>query len=326
MKGSLIISLDFELLWGVIEKPYVRAYAESNVRNVPEVVDRMLCLFEKYGVKATFSTVGLLMCRDKEEAIQYSPTKKPSYNNQKLSPYGDYLKGLSKEDYSLYFAPMLVEKLRKCKNVEIGTHTYCHYYCYEEGQTLEEFAQDLLAANNIAAIYGIKLQSIVFPRNNVKSEYLEICCENGIICYRGNATKFFGKPKNTIHRLKNKLGRLLDSYIPLTTSNSYDYSSLILKKGCPINIPASRFFRPYNKRLALLETLRINRIKKEIINAAKKGRMYHLWWHPHNFGDNIELNLKNLELVLKCYADCHAKYGMQSYTMSELAEMIISKK
>ena len=35
--------------------------------------------------------------------------------------------------------------------------------------------------------------------------------------------------------------------------------------------------------------------------AAKTGSNYHLWWHPHNFGKDLEANLKFLEKILQHY-------------------------
>ena len=68
----------------------------------------------------------------------------------------------------------------------------------------------------------------------------------------------------------------------------------------------------------MFEPLRIRRIKKEIQYAAKHNEFYHLWWHPHNFGVNLEKNLLILEELLKCYAMCKDKYGMKSLTMNEV--------
>ena len=324
--GYLIISLDFELLWGVIELPNAKAYAQSNVINVPEVCDRMLQLFEKYHVRATFSTVGLLMCKDKEEVENYIPSKTPSYSKEELSPYGDYLKGINTEDNYLYFAPELVEKLKASKWVEIGTHTFCHFYCWEQGQTVDQFEEDIKAARRVAEDKGIVLKSIVFPRNNVSNEYLSICRQQGLLSYRGNPQKFFNKTKNKIGRYKNRLSRLIDSYIAISGHNTYNMDEAIVSDELPINIPASRFFRPYSNRMAVIEPLRINRIKQEIKYAAKHGEMYHLWWHPHNFGADIDKNMKNLESVLKYYVECNKKYGMKSYTMNDFANLIISKR
>ena len=323
--GSFIISLDYELAWGIIEKSYLKKYCNTNVCNVPIVVEKMLELFDKYQINATFATVGFLMCRDKTELNKYSPDLKPSYVNKVLSPYTGFLEAIEQDDPCFFF-PSIINCLKTKENIEIASHTFCHYYCLECGQNEEEFEQDLLSALKVAKAKGIQLKSIVFPRNNVNDAYLKICFRHGIFCYRGNATKFFTRPKSRFDSFKNRLGRLVDSYLPLNNESCYEISTLRPSEDNPVNVPASRFFRPYSKKLAILEPLRLYRIKNEIKHAAQKGKLYHIWWHPHNFGSDIDKNMKNLETVLKCYAECHAKYGMQSYTMSDFANTIILKK
>jgi hypothetical protein len=51
--------------------------------------------------------------------------------------------------------------------------------------------------------------------------------------------------------------------------------------------------------------------------AAKKNKIYHLWWHPHNFGANMEKNLQQLQLILQHYEKLNKIYGMQSYNMCD---------
>ena len=285
----------------------------------------MLKLFEKYQVKATFATVGLLMCQDVDEVLLMKPKLTPSYTKKGLNPYGTYLESVRKAKPSLYFAPETVELLKGSKLIEIGTHTFCHYYCWEEGQSVEEFEADMQTAVEIADRRNLKIKSIVFPRNNVNENYLSICRKYGITSYRGNALNFFGEKKSRLQFVFRRICRLLDTYLPITNQSSYKYDELNVSKGQPINIPASRFFRPYSPRLRMLEPIRISRIKKEMEKAAKCGEMYHLWWHPHNFGANIEDNLKNLENVLKYFSYCREKYGMKTYTMNELSEILIKK-
>jgi hypothetical protein len=55
-------------------------------------------------------------------------------------------------------------------------------------------------------------------------------------------------------------------------------------------------------------------------HAAKKGEAFHLWWHPHNFGVNLQQNLRFLEAILKHYQVLHKTYGMRSLTMKQIAE------
>ena len=57
----------------------------------------------------------------------------------------------------------------------------------------------------------------------------------------------------------------------------------------------------------------------EMTYAAKNNELYHLWWHPHNFGVNINENMDNLVTLLKHYQLLHTKYGFASLTMKEAA-------
>lgn len=322
IRPSLIISLDYELMWGMMDLANAKQYGQTNVLNVQSAIRKMVDLFEKYQVKATFATVGMLMCKDVDELKRFAPSETPTYTKQGLYPYGNYLDKVKKEQQSLYFAPESIELLRQSEMIEIGTHTFCHYYCWEEGQTIDQFEADITAAVETAKQKGIELKSIVFPRNNVNNDYLNVCYRHGITAYRGNALSFFGKKSSKLQFLFRRACRLLDAYIPVAKHTTYGYDMLQPSEGLPLNIPASRMFRPYSKALALLEPLRIARMKHEMKYAAKHGEMYHIWWHPHNFGANMTENLKNLEELLMYFSKCREKYGMQTYTMNELTEII----
>ena len=319
--GSFIISLDFELMWGVRDISTIEGYGKSNVKNVKQVISRLLELFEKYNVKATIATVGLIMLSNKEDALFMQPSLLPSYYNKLLSPYeNNYIKNISSRYNELFFLPHTVDAIKESENIEIGSHTFCHYYCLAEGQTVEQFEEDLKTAIKIADLNDINIRSIIFPRNQVSKPYLSICSKYNVECYRGNALRFFGA-KTKSQRIKNKIGRFLDSYINIGPRTSYSYSSININEK-PVNIRASRFLRPYKGGFAIIEPWRIRRIKKEIKYAAKHNEVYHLWWHPHNFGKNMERNFYNLETILRCFAVCRDKYGMQSFSISGLLDAL----
>ena len=138
--------------------------------------------------------------------------------------------------------------------------------------------------------------------------------------YRGISPSFSSQPKNIIHSFLQRIGRLIDTYNVLGTPSTIKHNAISTKPI--INVPSSRFLRPYDKRLRVLDGLRLKRIQKEMTYAAKHGEMYHLWWHPHNFGANINENFKFLEEVLLTYKTLHLQYGMTSMTMKEYAQCI----
>ena len=322
--GYLVISLDFEMMWGCHDWATVDGYGSSNIRNVRQVISRMLQLFDKYNVHATFATVGLIMCDDKKDAILSIPSELPTYKNKLMSPYRTgFMDGITEELSDLFFAPDVVELLKNSPGIEIGTHTYGHYYCWEEGQTVAQFKSDIVKAVEKANEKVVKIKSIVFPKNNVSEEYLNASAEAGLSVYRGNPAHLFGQVGNKFSALLQKTGRLLDSYIPLT-KNTYTLSSVDAKKQI-INIPASRFLRPYSRSLHYFDWLQVRRINREIVNAAKHGEVYHLWWHPHNFGKDIDANFNILEKILRTYTECAEMYKMKSLNMNELCNIIKSE-
>jgi peptidoglycan/xylan/chitin deacetylase (PgdA/CDA1 family) len=314
--GSFIISLDFELLWGMRDLPDADKYKKS-VLGVEQVIPKMIDLFNNYNVNATFAVVGLVLCNSRDEICQYAPKLKPNYKDKNLSPYeNNYIEKLSSENDRCHSAETTIEYLKEQPNIEIGTHTFCHYYCWAEGQTIEEFEADICAAVNVSKAKEITLSSIIFPRNEINDEYLKICAKHGIQSYRGNPSKFFNK-KGYL----NSAMRLLDTYVDVGNDTTYNYKEI--KNGNYLfNIKASRFLRPYSKHLALFDNLKIRRIEQEMTRAAKTNRVYHLWWHPHNFGINQKKNLNMLEKILQHYSYLNEKYSMKSFSMNGMVKML----
>jgi len=319
--GGFVISLDFELFWGV--KDTANEAYKQNILGVHNVLPKILELFDAYNVNATVATVGFIFFQNKEELLLNLPSLKPTYINTKCSPYEDnFIENIKDENNDMFFALSLIDLLKKQNNIEIGTHTFCHYYCWEKGQTIEQFEADIQAAVETAKQNGIYIKSIVFPKNNINKEYLSVLLKYGITSYRGNPNSFFENTTNTFSRIKNRILRLLDTYIDVGGSNLIAYSDIFCNKSL-INIPASRFLRPYNAKLSIFDGLKLNRIKKEMTKAAKENKIYHLWWHPHNFGINMEKNLSMLENILKHYKYLNEKYKFNSYTMNQLSELVL---
>lgn len=319
-KGAFVISLDFELLWGVWDVTTKDKYG-NHIKGVKEVIPKLLELFSSYDFKVTFATVGFLFAENKEELLAYLPENKPSYSNQDYNVYDRelHLIGENETDDPFHFGYSLFELLKQSPH-EMASHTFSHYFCLEEGQSAEEFDTDIKTAQQIAKAKNIKLTSFVFPRNQLNPEYLAILKNNGIDVYRGNPTSWIYKPRKfTAEVLFIRLCRLLDTYLPVSGYNTHSINS---SPDLPVNIPASRFLKPYNKNLAWLESFKLGRIKKEMTRAAEKGELYHLWWHPHNFGINLEQNIANLNELLKHFGYLQNKYGFTNLTMEEAASLV----
>ena len=320
--GIFTISLDFELYWGVRDKKAINDY-ESNLNGVKKAVKGMLELFERYDIHATWSAVGFLFADSVEELKVHSPRKKPSYSNVNLNPY-IYINNHDNLYYDYHFAPRLIERILKYKGQEVGTHTFSHYYCLEEGQTIEQFDSDIASAVKIAKEKNITIKSLVFPRNQWNGEYLSVLFRHGINSYRGNEKGWMHEADGGGDRLYKRGVRLLDAYFNLSGSNTYNIKSISKEK--PYNIPSSRFLRPVSNRLSILEWFRKQRILRAIKKAAINKEIFHLWWHPHNFGINIKKNLDFLEDVLIYFNKMKIEHGMKSLNMEEISIKITNNE
>jgi peptidoglycan/xylan/chitin deacetylase (PgdA/CDA1 family) len=319
-RGLFVISLDFELLWGVRDKRTIETYG-ANLRGVREVIPSLLESFDAFGIQSTFATVGFLFAHDKKDLVGHLPEELPSYTQKKYSPYeARYIDtiGESEQDDQYHYAASLIQMIREAGQ-EIASHTFSHYYCLE-GASLSSFEADLRAAKKIAAGYGIDLKSIVFPRNQYSAEHLSICRQLGFTSYRGNEKSAIYQPrKNEDLDRKVRAVKFADSYANLTGHHTFT----IDQTEDMVNIPASRFLRPYSKKLSLLDPLRLQRIRSSMRYAAENNQAYHLWWHPHNFGINIAENLQFLRAILEQYQVLQKEFGMESKSMKQIADEIL---
>jgi peptidoglycan/xylan/chitin deacetylase (PgdA/CDA1 family) len=318
--GSLVVSLDFELQWGVRDQC---SLASSRLRldGVYTVVPELLRSFSQYDVHATWATVGMLFFESKQDLVASLPTRRPQYQRSMLSPYLDLdCVGSDYRTDPYHFAPKLITQIADSRNQEIGTHTFSHYYCLESGQSTDDFKSDLKAAIAIAKKSNIELKSIVFPRNQYTESHLYICDILGFTSYRGNQHNWFWYPrKRSEDTLLRRGMRLLDAYVPMSGPNCWAMPHP--HPGQPIDVTASRFLRPVGSSLTWLDSQRLVRIKKEMLEAARSRRMYHLWWHPENFGAHAKQNIEFLSMILEWFDYLRKTEGMRSLNMSEFANI-----
>ena len=315
MPGTLIVSLDFELFWGMLDVCKLEDY-QDNVLGGRKAIPQMLELFEKYGIHATWATVGFLFAENYEELKTYFPEHHPGYADTALNPYDWFSRiGKDEETAPCFYGASLLRRIAQAPGQEIGSHTFCHYYCREKGQTPEQFAEDMTAARKIARDHGYDLTSVILPRNQCEPQYTEVMRGLGFTAYRDEENDWIHE-KIKIRPLLRIL-RLMDVYLPLTGQGGY----LPRNENGIWNLTGSRMLKPIFPALHFAESLKLRRIKKQMLHAAKKGLTFHLWWHPHNAGAHTEEYLSQLEEILRYYTELKDKYGMQSLNMAEAAKI-----
>lgn len=314
MAGTLIVSLDFELFWGMLDQCALEAY-QDNVLGGRTAIPRLLDLFQKYSIHATWAAVGFLFAENYQELKTYFPKQLPSYAKQNLTPYDWFDRiGEDEADAPCFYGSSLIRLVSETPGQEVGSHTFSHYYCREEGQTLEQFAADMAAAKKIAADHGYDLASVILPRNQCEPTYTRVFRDLGFTAYRDEENDWIHEKIK--FRPLLRILRLADVYFPLTGQGGYHPE----KEDGIWNLVGSRMYKPIFRPLAFLEKQKIRRIKAQMRHAARKGLTFHLWWHPHNIGVRTREHLQQLEEIFRYYAQLRETYGMESLNMREAAQ------
>jgi peptidoglycan/xylan/chitin deacetylase (PgdA/CDA1 family) len=313
-KAGFVISLDFELHWGVRDHTPLDAAERKRLLAARSIVPRILDLFDEFSIHATWATVGFLFARSRKEAERFRPPADPGYVDQRLNPYRESI-GASESEDPFHFAPSLISEIASRQGQEIASHSFSHYYCMESGQSAEDFEADLHASVEVARNSGYELRSYVFPRNQVNPEYLKILDRQNIKIYRANEevamkeSDSFSKQR----RPHKRAVRFLDAYMDVCGSQTAAWPA----GGVPALIRPSRYLRTSNSLTCYFEPWLIGRIRHQMCAAVENGEIFHLWWHPEDFAGSGEQSLQVLRKILVYFSELRRSHGMQSLSMAE---------
>lgn len=304
-----------------MDEPTTRYFLNTRV-----AVPRMLEIFRRGDMHVTWAIVGMLYRRNVAEWAAGHPALIPTFSNPHASAY-EWIRvnGFSGEEDPCHFAPDLVELVYRTPHQEVGTHTYAHYFCLEEGQTKEQFQEDIRLAVAQAAEKGRIIRSLVFPRNQFKEEYLSVCREFGITSVRTNPDIWYWSYSHNAGSFMKRFFRAGDAYLgfqPIRMQFVSDISTAEL----PLHLPASRLYRPWKPGQPIQNRLKMRRILHEMTRAARRGAYYHIWWHPENFGRQPEECLRELQCIVDHYHELKHRYGFRNLTMGELTDELLANR
>jgi hypothetical protein len=254
--GNFVILLDFELMWGVRDHATPESYG-ANVLGGRKAIPDMLEHFQRRGIRATWAIVGALLCENKDELL--ARAEHAARKGAVIARLDEI--GPDEERDPYHFGASLARLIASCPVQEIGTHTFSHRCALEPGEALAGFSADLASALVQLRHWGIKCKSIVFPRNQYGIEQLATCRALRLTHFRGNEQKWFYAPAPGKEQTKaRRLCRLVDSYIDLSGAD-VSYPD-VGGDAALINLASSRFLRPFAKRAAPPDGLRLRRIER----------------------------------------------------------------
>ena len=215
-------------------------------RRAPRSVPAMLATFAEYDIHATWATVGFLFFARRSELLRALPVERPQYTDPRLSPYAEMdTIGEDESEDPFHFARSLLEQIRSQCGAGDRQPYFFSLLLPGAEQSIAAFRADLQAALAAAADFGVALKSIVFPRNQYDEAHLRVCGEMGLRAFRGNPRSWLYRPRIWRETEVSGYARR-DCWIRIAIfSRTIAIHSETRQRMSPMNLPASRFLRPY---------------------------------------------------------------------------------
>ncbi|GDY09515.1 hypothetical protein LBMAG52_30010 [Planctomycetia bacterium] len=322
--GVLSISFDFEMAWGTRRNARDLNHAQG-VERVREVVRGLLDIFIRHRISATWATVGHLMLRPEDCPDGRFPKRLPAPSPDWFSgEWYDGIPSMHEQRGLRYYAPDLVEAIVNCPvHQELASHTFSHVVIGEDACTREVAQAEFDTCREIAQRWGREIRSLVFPRNKVG--HLDVLRETGHTCFRGPNSEWFllgtaAKP------IKNRLLSRLTANL-VRVLRFVDESLVIcppLGKAKRVEglweLPHSMFFPGCTGLSKFVpRESQVQRATMGMQKAAKLGRIFSLYTHPHNFLPDVPEQLEAFEQICIAAARLRDAGEIEIKTMEEIA-------
>jgi peptidoglycan/xylan/chitin deacetylase (PgdA/CDA1 family) len=309
-RGAFVISIDTELAWGEAHKRGDAAVSGHHFEREREVVERILEVFTRYDISATWAVVGHLFL---DRCAGHPDLKTPSYSWLD----GDWLDvdPCSGTDAAPeYYGRDIVERLLACAvPQEVGSHAFSHVIADDPGCSAEVLASELAAAHDVADPLGVELRSFVYPRNAIA--HLDTLAAAGFTNYRGGRPT---PPFAGLSGVQRKAAALVDRVLPLAGSAvrpARDDSGLW-------NLPQTYLFAPVTARRHLPPALWARRPIGRLRQAATNRSLFHLWFHPYNVTADPDRAIACLTAICRAAAHLRDRGSLDVVTMGALAEQL----
>lgn len=269
-RGALTISIDLELAWGQWDKPTDGFLTQ--VRRLDRLVTRRLLeLFERYDVQATWAIVAALL----------DPAAAAGHPG----------------DTECWHAPDVIADIRRITpKQELGSHSFAHVYY--EGLDRGSAKLDLERARSTHDTEGLPWGTFVFPRNRVG--HLDLLKASGVRVFRGRDPDVAQAVRK---RFGSRLARAANLIDKATPTPPPIVRPKLLDNGL-VDLPGSMLWMSHNgPRRIIRPGVTEAKCAMGLERAARTAGVFHLWFHPINFFYDTERQLACFEDVLRRAAD-----------------------
>jgi peptidoglycan/xylan/chitin deacetylase (PgdA/CDA1 family) len=246
--AAACISADFELGWGWRSRG--RQGAEETGLFERHNVPMILALLEQYSIPITWATIGHLFLesctRCDHTGLAHPDMPRPVTDGNWTGDWYANDPCSNVEHSPAWYAPDLIQQIIDSSVPhEIGTHSFSHINFTAAYSGADVVRRELERCAEVMQPYGLKPQTLVFPRNRDEYSHLPLLAEAGVIVVR--------------HRERQARIRL--SYPERTASGVYKiYESMNLRTSTRYDY--------------------LQKAKIFMQRAMEHRAVYSLWFHP----------------------------------------------
>lgn len=313
MKGTFCISIDTELLWGRHSLSNYKDFIKPSSKE-REVIKKILCLFKKYKIHATWAVVGHLFLEECkiEQNKKHPDIKRPNPSWLKSDWFEKDPTTNLKQNPSWYGTD-IIRMIQKTKNQEIASHSFSHIIFGDSGTSRSVAESDIKKCIQLAKKSEITLLSFIFPKNSIA--YLDILKRYGFQAFRG--------PDPYRFKFGSFASRLFMAVELFFLTPPFVSSPKIV--GGLVNIPGSMYFvSSRGVRKFIPAGIRFKKARRGIKKAIKENKIFHLWTHPVDLVDNKMLN--EFEQILSFAEEERNKGNLSIMTMRQITDDFLKKE
>jgi hypothetical protein len=305
-QGTIVLSLDAELLWGHLDFMDESQFSERypNAMAAYDHVLRSLC---SSGVSATWLVVGGM-------ALDRSAGKADSRTAGLPEKWTSRIPSGNEVTAPLWYQRAFVRQLASARvPQDVGLHGGLTHLIWTDASTTRQVAHvELEAGLTALRELGIQPRTFSFPRNCEKHHSL--LAAKGIRCYRGRSPVLSDKLGRSV---PGAILRLLDEWSRAAPPPVWPEQ----KMPGLWNVPASLFLYPIGESRARITGLksRLERIQKGIDAAARHRGVFHFCLHPVNLAESPR-GFKLFDDILERVVKARQKGDATVLTMADVAD------
>jgi hypothetical protein len=286
MRGSgvVVISLDTELMWGFHGLNQDASLSEDGEEERRKI-QTLIRILDEFDAPATWAVVGHLMISECDGT--HSELVHPEFPGDNDWYHTDPGTDIS-SDPLRYGTDVIKEIQNASVEHEIATHTFSHLYCNSLQIKKNVLNSELRKCRSLAESNGHELNSIVYPRNEVR--FPELLSNHGINLYRSRSIPERNSKSHFLGGISRYAKFITGSRAPLVTP--------IKRYEDVWEMPASQRLS-YNPGSVLFNEVfsphrRVKTARKAIEKLRNRREVYHLWAHPHAFTPEMFRDLKQI--------------------------------